>query len=65
MPPRRNLKGKGKGKGKVPVKGIPDHGQSEAAQQVQKGVLPDLSDMKEGTDQHAKQVDDALKETNK
>jgi mono/diheme cytochrome c family protein len=61
-----SLAAAGKGaKGKAPAKGIPDHGQTDAAQQVQKGVLPDLHDMKQGTDQHAKEVDDALKETNK
>ena len=64
MNPSLAAAGKG-GKGKTPAKGVPDHGQKEASDQVQKGVLPDLNDMKQGTDQHAKEVEDAVKETNK
>ena len=64
MNPSLAAAGKG-GKGKATAKGVPDHGQKEASDQVQKGVLPDLSDMKQGTDQHAKEVEDAVKETNK
>jgi len=39
------------------------HGQKEAAEAVRKKELPDLEDMKRGTDDHAKQVQEAQKAT--
>lgn len=44
---------------------VPDHGDKQAAAAVNSGNLPDLSDMKQATDQHAKEVEDGMKETNK
>ncbi len=43
---------------------MPDHGDARAAAAVRSGNLPDLQDMKDGTDQHAKDVQKALDETN-
>jgi len=54
----------GQAKGKAKPKPV-DHGQGTVEEQQKRGVLPDLQDMKDGTDEHAKQVDDALKESNK
>ena len=41
-----------------------EHGQGSVEDQQKRGVLPDLQDMKDGTDQHAKEVDDAMKQSN-
>lgn len=38
---------------------VPAHGDAQAAAAVQKGDLPDLQDMKEATDVHSKQVEEA------
>jgi hypothetical protein len=54
----------GQAKGNAKPKPV-DHGQWTVEEQQKRGVLPDLQDMKDGTDEHAKQVDDALKESNK
>jgi|SRR5262245_12842516 len=53
----------GQGKGKAKAKPV-DHGQGSVEDQQKRGVLPDLQDMKDGTDEHAKQIDDAAKATN-
>ena len=42
---------------------VSDHGDPQAGAAVRSGVLPDLSDMKQGTDQHAKEVQKALEES--
>jgi len=55
-----NGQAKGKGKAKPPLK-PGEHGQGTVEEQQKRGVLPDLQDMKDGTDEHAKAVDDALK----
>jgi hypothetical protein len=47
------------------IQGVPDHGQTEVADQERRGVLPDLSDMKQATDQHAEEVKKAAEESNR
>lgn len=59
----RVASGQAKGKGKAKAKPV-DHGQGSVEDQQKRGVLPDLQDMKDGTDEHAKQVDDAVKQSN-
>jgi hypothetical protein len=55
----------GQGKAKAKAKPKPgEHGQGSVEDQQKRGVLPDLQDMKDGTDEHAKQIADAAKETN-
>jgi len=54
--------GKGKAKAKPPLK-PGEHGQGSVEDQQKRGVLPDLQDMKDGTDEHAKAVADAMKQT--
>jgi hypothetical protein len=63
--------GKSAAKGKEPAGGktrpgydVPAHGQDAAAAEERRGVLPDLSDMKDATDQHAADVRKAAEETN-
>ena len=51
-----------KGRG---IQGVPDHGQTEVADQEKRGLLPDLSDMKQATDQHAQDVKKAADESNR
>jgi hypothetical protein len=38
------------------------HGEDEAGAALQSGTLPDLNDMRQATDAHAQQVQDALEE---
>jgi hypothetical protein len=55
-------------KGKAKAKAAPkpgEHGQGSVEDQQKRGVLPDLQDMKDGTDQHAKEIADAMKDSNK
>lgn len=52
-----------KGKAKAKPKPL-DHGQGSVDDQQKRGVLPDLQDMKDGTDQHAQEVKDAMKQSN-
>lgn len=42
---------------------VSDHGQKETAEAIRKGELPDLEDMKQGTDAHAKAVKEAQQAT--
>ena len=53
---------KGKAKAKAPPK-PGEHGQGSVEDQQKRGVLPDLQDMKDGTDEHSKAVQDAMKQT--
>jgi len=55
----------GQGKAKAKAKPKPgEHGQGSVEDQQKRGVLPDLQDMKDGTDEHAKEIADAAKATN-
>jgi hypothetical protein len=47
--------------GDLPVV-VDDRGQTEAGAAVRSGQLPDLNDMRQSTNQHAQQVQDALTE---
>ena len=58
-----NGQAKGKGKAKAPPK-PGEHCQGSVEDQQKRGVLPDLQDMKDGTDEHAKEIADAAKATN-
>ena len=40
---------------------LPDHGQTEAAQAIRSGNLPDMKKMGQNTDQHIQQIKDAGK----
>jgi len=40
------------------------HGESQAVEELRRGDLPDLEQMRQRTDAHAQQVEDALDETN-
>ncbi len=55
-------KGTGAGQARRPGYDVPAHGQDAAAAEERRGVLPDLSDMKEATDQHAADVKKAAEE---
>jgi hypothetical protein len=41
-----------------------DHGESHAVEELRRGDLPDLQEMRQRTDAHARQVEDALDGTN-
>lgn len=43
---------------------IDDRGETEAGESVRSGTLPGLGEMQEETDQHARQVQEALAATN-
>jgi hypothetical protein len=43
--------------------GVDDRGQTEAGEAVRSGELPDLNDMRQQTDAHAQQVQEALEAT--
>ena len=42
---------------------VDDHGQTEAGEEVGSGALPDLNEMKQETNEHAQQVEEALAAT--
>ena len=41
---------------------VDDHGQTEAGEALRSGQLPDLNEMRQSTDEHAKQVQETMQQ---